>query len=90
MVEDGAETQDNKTDEAPPVIEPAPTWVESTTLEFPKGLPMEFVYDHPTFYARECYPAYYTNILGLLSRRTTEAVTVTGTPGKYFILLYFI
>ncbi|KAL4087906.1 hypothetical protein PRIC1_012337 [Phytophthora ramorum] len=53
--------------------------MEERTQVFPKGLPVENVYELPKFFVRRCYPQYYRLILDLF--RTLHIVTVTGTPG---------
>ncbi|KAL4116486.1 hypothetical protein PRIC2_011939 [Phytophthora ramorum] len=53
--------------------------MEERTQVFPKGLPVENVYELPKFFVRRCYPQYYRLILDLF--RTLHIITVTGTPG---------
>jgi hypothetical protein len=56
-------------------------WVESTTMPFPKDLPMEHKYLERELYVRSCYSKYYEDVMDYLSNPDTEVVTVTGTPG---------
>jgi hypothetical protein len=56
-------------------------WVESTTMLFPTGLPMEHRYLGREFYVRSCYSDYYQYVTDWLDDPETEVVTVTGTPG---------
>ncbi|KAF1791873.1 hypothetical protein GQ600_17445 [Phytophthora cactorum] len=74
------------------VAKPAPKWVDSTTMDFPKELPMEYEYKQSRVYVRECYPQYYKHITDMLKDGETQAITVTGTPGvgKSLFFAYFL
>lgn len=61
--------------------EPA-TWEHHDSMEFPKELPMEHSYKKQSFYVRPCYLKYYDMVLEFLSR-DADAVTITGTAGKW-------
>ncbi|KAG2764097.1 hypothetical protein Pcac1_g24181 [Phytophthora cactorum] len=69
------------------VAKPAPKWVDSTTMDFPKELPIEYEYKQSRVYVRECYPQYYKHITDMLKDGETQAITVTGTPGDTTFLL---
>ncbi|KAG2838205.1 hypothetical protein PC129_g5945 [Phytophthora cactorum] len=74
------------------VAKPAPKWVDSTTMDFPKELPIEYEYKQSRVYVRECYPQYYKHITDMLKDGETQAITVTGTPGvgKSLFFAYFL
>ncbi|KAG7375626.1 hypothetical protein PHYPSEUDO_000411 [Phytophthora pseudosyringae] len=83
---------DDKMEGEAAVTGPASKWVESSTLDFPEGLPVEYEYMQPQFYVRKCYPQYYKRITDLLKDGETVGVTVTGTPGigKSVFFGYFL
>ncbi|KAE8961791.1 hypothetical protein PR002_g29795 [Phytophthora rubi] len=83
-----SQTQSVRVDE----IEQKAAWVESTTLPFPTGLPMEHEYLGQKFYVRSCYSDYYEYVMGWLDYPDTEVVTITGTPGigKSIFCAYFL
>ncbi|KAF1791453.1 hypothetical protein GQ600_22879 [Phytophthora cactorum] len=68
--------------EEAPAVGAAQQWVDSTTMKFPEGLPLEKVYSQSDIYVRDCYPQYYKRITGMLEGRKTGRTTVTGMPGK--------
>ncbi|EGZ25948.1 hypothetical protein PHYSODRAFT_345055 [Phytophthora sojae] len=63
----------------------APRWVETTTREFPKKLPMQFDSKQTSYY-------YYALVVYLLKVENAKVVTVTGTPGigKSVFYAYFL
>ncbi|KAG2772781.1 hypothetical protein PC129_g17000 [Phytophthora cactorum] len=72
--------------EEAPAVGAAQQWVDSTTMKFPEGLPLEKVYSQSDIYVRDCYPQYYKRITGMLEGRKTGRTTVTGMPGKTAVL----
>jgi hypothetical protein len=65
------------------------TTINEKVMAVPKNVPQSFEFPGDKFYVRDCYEAYYQQIMGLLGRY--KYISVTGTPGigKSMFYLYF-